>query len=298
MGEVWRARHRMLARPAAIKLIRPSLGVRRPLRGGGTAIRARSAGHRQPALAAHGGALRFRRRRRRHVLLRDGAARRSRCRRARPALRSDAGRARRPPAVARCATPRPRPNRAALVHRDIKPANIFLCRYGEDYDFVKVLDFGLVKATGDRGDTRLRAHGGERHPRARRRSSRRSRRSASQTSTHRVDIYATGCVAYWLLTGQLVFTADTPMKLLMNHVHTPPTPPSARTEHADSRHARSSRAVVPREGSGGEASVGQRTGAASGGRRERGQMDRGAGPRLVDEASARAGVKARTWRSP
>ena len=39
-----------------------------------------------------------------------------------------------------------------LVHRDIKPANIFLCRYGEEYDFVKVLDFGLVKAVRDPAD--------------------------------------------------------------------------------------------------------------------------------------------------
>ena len=46
----------------------------------------------------------------------------------------------------------------------------------------------------------------------------------------RADIYATGCVAYWLLTGQLVFTADTPMALLLHHAQTPPTPPSARTE--------------------------------------------------------------------
>jgi len=46
----------------------------------------------------------------------------------------------------------------------------------------------------------------------------------------RADIYATGCVAYWLLTGQLVFTADTAMALLLHHAQTLPTPPSARTE--------------------------------------------------------------------
>jgi len=46
----------------------------------------------------------------------------------------------------------------------------------------------------------------------------------------RADVYATGCVAYWLLTGQLVFTAETPMEMLFNHAHTVPTPPSARSE--------------------------------------------------------------------
>ena len=46
----------------------------------------------------------------------------------------------------------------------------------------------------------------------------------------RVDIYATGCVAYWLLTGQFVFTAETTMGLVLQHVQTPPTPPSARTQ--------------------------------------------------------------------
>ena len=43
----------------------------------------------------------------------------------------------------------------------------------------------------------------------------------------RADIYSTGCVAYWLLTGQLVFTAETAMKLLVDHMHTQPEPPSS-----------------------------------------------------------------------
>jgi serine/threonine-protein kinase len=46
----------------------------------------------------------------------------------------------------------------------------------------------------------------------------------------RADIYATGCVAYWLLTAQYVFTADTPMGILMHHARTPPPPPSSRSE--------------------------------------------------------------------
>jgi serine/threonine-protein kinase len=46
----------------------------------------------------------------------------------------------------------------------------------------------------------------------------------------RADVYSLGCVAYYLLTGQLVFEADTSMKMLLQHVHEKPIPPSQRTE--------------------------------------------------------------------
>lgn len=116
-----------------------------------------------------------------------------------------------------------------LVHRDIKPANIFLCRYGEDYDFVKVLDFGLVKTLD------LPAEAGPALTREHTVQGTAAFMAPEQVLGQpdidsRADVYATGCVAYWLLTGQLVFTADTAMALLMHHAHTVPTPLSARTE--------------------------------------------------------------------
>jgi serine/threonine-protein kinase len=116
-----------------------------------------------------------------------------------------------------------------LVHRDIKPANIYVCRMGLEYDFVKVLDFGLVKfnargraadslATLDHTTTGTPAY------------------MAPETILgeadvdRRADVYALGCVAYYLLTGQLVFDADTSMKMLLQHLHAEPVPPSQRTE--------------------------------------------------------------------
>ena len=45
----------------------------------------------------------------------------------------------------------------------------------------------------------------------------------------RVDLYGLGCVAYWLLTGERVFTGGTPMEVVLDHVRTPPVPPSRRT---------------------------------------------------------------------
>ena len=117
-----------------------------------------------------------------------------------------------------------------LVHRDIKPANIFLCRYGEDHDFVKVLDFGITKAINKASaetQTNLTVvnvvHGTPAFIAP-------EQALGSADVDTRADIYSTGCVAYWLLTGQQVFTADTPMGLLLAHAHSTPEPPSSKTQ--------------------------------------------------------------------
>jgi serine/threonine-protein kinase len=122
----------------------------------------------------------------------------------------------------------------SLVHRDIKPANIVLCRYGEDYDFVKVLDFGIVKAIheqgiGDAAPT-LGALTAEHVVRGTPAFIAPEQALGGRPVDHRADIYATGCLTYWLLTGQLVFSGDTPMQLFIQHAQAMPTPPSARTE--------------------------------------------------------------------
>jgi serine/threonine-protein kinase len=116
-----------------------------------------------------------------------------------------------------------------LVHRDIKPANIYVCRMGLEYDFVKVLDFGLVKFNRHSGGADTLAtldHTTSGTPAY----------MAPETilgDVHvdrRADVYSLGCVAYYLLTGQLVFEADTPMRMLMEHVNAQPIRPSQRTE--------------------------------------------------------------------
>ena len=116
-----------------------------------------------------------------------------------------------------------------LVHCDVKPANIFVCKYGEDCDFVKVLDFGIAKAVGVGADaepavTQMNVVHGTPAFMAPEQAIDRSNVDA------RADIYATGCVAYWLLTGELVFTGESAMAILLHHAHTAPAAPSARTE--------------------------------------------------------------------
>ena len=229
MGEVYKASHRMLARPAAIKLIRPEM----------------LGGH-DPAVAA-GAIARFRREAEAAAQLRsshtvdlydfgvtedqtlylvmeflDGMDLESLVRQHGP-------------------MPAPRvvhvlrqvcdsleeAHARGLVHRDIKPANIHLGRVGCREDFVKVLDFGLVKTaavgTAQSLATIEGAIMGTPAYMA-------PEMALGDNVDGRADLYALGCVAYYLLTGEQVFTGETVLKVITQHLHAVPVPPSGRTE--------------------------------------------------------------------
>ncbi len=117
-----------------------------------------------------------------------------------------------------------------LVHRDVKPANIFVCRMGLDYDFVKVLDFGLVQTR--KADPALAItetlHTAE-HLIGTPAYMAPEVILGKDTVDRRADVYALGCVAYFLLTGKRVFEDGTPMQALVDHVHTLPSAPSRKT---------------------------------------------------------------------
>lgn len=116
-----------------------------------------------------------------------------------------------------------------LVHRDIKPANIYVCQQGRDSDFVKVLDFGLVKSQGSESATELDLSG---HHAVGGTPSFMSPEQAQGAAfiDHRTDIYATGCVAYWLLTGRRVFDGETALAVMMQHMQATPVPPSVHAQ--------------------------------------------------------------------
>lgn len=109
---------------------------------------------------------------------------------------------------------------AGLLHRDIKPHNLFLCRLGLDFDVVKLLDFGLVKSLRE-GDANLTAEGALTGTPA----YMPPERVLGAAADERSDLYALGCVAYWMLTGKPLFTGE-PMAIMIHHARTAPTPPS------------------------------------------------------------------------
>ena len=228
MGEVYKASHRMLARPAAIKLIRPEmLGGKDPA----VAARAIARFRREAEAAAH--------LRSAHTVdlydfgvtedqtlylvmeFLDGMDLESLVRQHGP-------------------MPAPRvihvlrqvcdsleeAHARGLVHRDIKPANIHLGRVGCREDFVKVLDFGLVK-TSIRAEPSLATIEGVIMGTP---AYMAPEMALGDEVDGRADLYALGCVAYYLLTGEQVFAGDSLLKVITQHVHAVPAPPSQRTE--------------------------------------------------------------------
>jgi serine/threonine-protein kinase len=110
---------------------------------------------------------------------------------------------------------------AGLLHRDIKPHNLHVCRLGLDFDVLKVLDFGLVKSLGEQA-SHITAEGvltGTPAYVA-------PERVVGDAADERSDLYSLGCVAYWMLTGRPVFTGE-PMAVMIHHVRTRPQAPSA-----------------------------------------------------------------------
>ena len=114
-----------------------------------------------------------------------------------------------------------------LIHRDIKPANVYVCDYGGHADFVKVLDFGLVKEHGEPQEAKLTADG-------------KTTGTPAYMSPemalglgdvdHRSDIYAVGCLAYYLLTGTELFEAATAVRMLMAQIESAPEDVAERAE--------------------------------------------------------------------
>jgi hypothetical protein len=114
-----------------------------------------------------------------------------------------------------------------LVHRDIKPSNIFLCDRGGVLDWVKVLDFGLVREYRKRSD----AAGDEQEfagtpsfmpPEAIKNSA---------VADPRSDLYAVGAIGYFLLTGKSVFDDEDILELQKKQLAAAPAPPSWRTKN-------------------------------------------------------------------
>jgi serine/threonine-protein kinase len=113
---------------------------------------------------------------------------------------------------------------ASLIHRDVKPANIFLTTRGGMKDFVKVLDFGLVKEVDQKAPNLSTTDSIAGTPLYMAPES-----IVDPTGIDaRVDIYAVGGVAYWLLTGTPPFEGTSLIEICSHHLHTPVEPPSKR----------------------------------------------------------------------
>jgi serine/threonine protein kinase len=231
MGEVWRARHRLLIRPAAVKLIRPQtigsvagdpdLLLRRFEREARAtaALRSPHTVQLHDFGVAEDGTLYY------VMELLEGLDLDTLVKRFGPVPAERAVHI-----LEQVCASLADAHANGLTHRDIKPANIVVSRVGAAWDFVKVLDFGLVKLEGTHhsdASVKLTAVGAVSGTPA---FMAPEVALGEESTDHRVDLYSLGCVAYWLLTGTLVFEGPTAMKVMMAHAQTAPPPPSSRVE--------------------------------------------------------------------
>jgi len=107
-----------------------------------------------------------------------------------------------------------------MLHRDIKPQNLFLCRLGVDHDLLKLLDFGL--ACSFRENEHITREGAVTGTPA----YMPPERAIGESADERSDLYSLGCVAFYMLTGEPVFTGE-PMAVMLKHIRTPARAPSA-----------------------------------------------------------------------
>src|SRR6185312_10468045 len=109
---------------------------------------------------------------------------------------------------------------AGFVHRDLKPENVFVVERDGNPDFAKLLDFGLVKPVGEGGarsgcgtvEGTFLGSPAYASP----------EQAAGKSVDLRSDIYSLGAMAYELVTGELLFTADGFREVLMKHMAAPP----------------------------------------------------------------------------
>jgi eukaryotic-like serine/threonine-protein kinase len=114
-----------------------------------------------------------------------------------------------------------------VVHRDLKPGNVLLLDRGDESDFVKVLDFGLVKDVSGKGQdlTQTGLFMGSPKYMA-------PEQVTSGDITPRTDVYAVGVILYEMLTGKPPFEKRQSMSTLVAHVNDMPPPLLERNPNA------------------------------------------------------------------